>query len=500
MLFNSLEFIIFLAVVVLTFFLLGHFVGRKAALSFLVAASLVFYGWWNPAYLMLFGASIAGNFSLGRAIENAHREGRAKTAWHLAVFGVAANLAVLGYFKYADFFITNLNMLGADISVLHVILPLAISFFTFQQIAYIADVHQGRVEEHGLLEYALFVSFFPQLIAGPIVHHGEMMPQFKARAFQHFHIDHLVGGLAVFFLGLFKKLVIADAFGVHANRAFEAAHGGAVLSLLEAWSGGLSYTLQLYFDFSGYSDMAIGLALIFGIRLPVNFAAPLRAASIIDFWKRWHMTLSRFLRDYVYIPLGGNRMGRARRYVNLMATMLLGGLWHGAAWTFVVWGGLHGVFLVVNHAWRAAWRGLRWAPPAPVVWLGCATGWILTFTCVVVGFVFFRAESLGTAIEMLKGMAGMNGTVLPQALLEIIPWLGRWATPGTLVHLSHGTVMGLAQFCVLAAFALGLVLVGRPLQDVSPRGHVLLLIATFAFTAQSLMFQTEAVEFLYFNF
>ena len=286
------------------------------------------------------------------------------------------------------------------------------------------------------MHYGLFVTYFPHLIAGPVLHHGEMMPQFREASTYRFNADDVAAGLTLFILGLFKKVMIADEMAVYVAPIFDAARTGVPVSALEAWCGALAYTFQLYFDFSGYSDMAIGLSLLFGVRLPLNFDSPYKAVNIIEFWRRWHMTLSRFLRDYLYIPLGGNRKGPARRHINLFVTMLLGGLWHGAGWTFVLWGGLHGVYLIINHAWQAVRHrmGFDGAPTRFGIMMSC----LLTFLAVVVGWVLFRADSVGTAMVMLKGMAGLNGFALPDA------WLAKWGTAGAWLK-AHGVEFSSAR-------------------------------------------------------
>ena len=407
MLFNSYVFLcVFLPLVLLVFWLLGRSSRRELSIAWLVASSLVFYGWWNPVYLSLIVASVTANFMFGRALVTT--SGRRRSA--LLTLGVCSNLGALGYFKYANFFVDSLNSaVGSNLHLETIVLPLAISFFTFQQIAYLVDASRGETEEHRFLHYALFVTFFPQFIAGPIVHHKEMLPQFTRRRRLTLSARDMSIGTTIFVLGLFKKVVIADGISEYVPPAFDAAAAGHALTMAAAWTGTLAYTFQLYFDFSGYSDMAIGLARMFGIRLPLNFDAPYRSTSIIDFWRRWHITLSRFLRDYVYIPLGGNRRGPLRRHVNVMATMLLGGLWHGAGWNFVLWGGLHGVLLVVNHLWRAAVpERLRTGRLADTL------GWALTFVLVAVAWVPFRAETTASTLTIWRGMAGVSaqgGTV-----------------------------------------------------------------------------------------
>lgn len=438
MLFNSYEFIfVFLPLSVAGFVLASRWWGNRAALTWLVLASLFFYGWWNPVYLGLLIPSIIGNFWLGSFL--ARQRGRQPALCRvLFIAGVGADLGLIGYYKYAHFFLDSWNTVtGGNGTLEAIVLPLAISFFTFQQITFLVDSYRGETKEYDFINYALFVTFFPQLIAGPIVHHKEMMPQFAQRARFRVRDDNLAVGVSIFAMGLFKKAVLADGIAVYASPVFAASEAGEAVSFFTAWGGALAYTFQLYFDFSGYSDMAIGAARIFGIKLPLNFNSPYKAVNIAEFWRRWHMTLSRFLRDYLYIALGGNRRGPARRHVNLMITMLLGGLWHGAAWTFVVWGALHGAYLVINHGWHAVRRKIHGGRlPAPTV-VGHAFSVALTFLVVVIGWVFFRSLTFDGAALMLQGMAGMNGVSLPAAvgaqLPSLLPTLTAWGitmTPG----------------------------------------------------------------------
>ncbi len=412
MLFNSYIFIFaFLPVTLLGFFLLGSLGWKRTASVWLSVASLFFYAWWNPAgenapwspkYLALIIGSIWGNYLLGVWISAARGRGAIKRARAFLVGGVSVNLAVLAWFKYAGFFAANANaLLGTHWHPGVIALPLAISFFTFTQIAYLVDAWHGVTKEYNFRWYVLFVSFFPHLIAGPIVLYRSLMPQFARPETWRFNADHFARGLSLFVVGLAKKVVIADALSPVAGAVFGSAEPGAAV----AWAGALAYTLQLYFDFSGYSDMAIGLGRMFNVAFPQNFDSPYKARDIIDFWRRWHITLSTFLRDHVYIPLGGNRKGPARRYTNLLVTMLLGGLWHGAGWTFVIWGGLHGIYLVINHAWLHLTLGAKWKNEA---WAGGA-GRGLTLAAVIVAWVFFRSASAHDALELLAGMAGLHG-------------------------------------------------------------------------------------------
>jgi len=406
MLFNSYIFIfVFLPVTLTIFFQIGKYGYHRLAVSWLISASLFFYGWWNPAYLGLIVGSILFNYAMGTLI------GKSGNRWsnYVLVFGIVVNLGFLGYFKYANFFIENVNSLFASNYHLKQIgIPLAISFFTFQQIAYLVDSWKGETVGYKFLHYCLFVTFFPQLIAGPIVHHKEMLPQFAKSKVYKLNYENIAVGLSFFILGLFKKVVIADTALNYVTPYFNIATQGNALTFLEGWVAALSYTFQLYFDFSGYSDMAIGLARMFGILLPINFNSPYKANSIIEFWRTWHITLSRFLRDYIYIPLGGNRKGISRRYINLMGTMLLGGLWHGAGWTFVIWGGLHGIYLVINHVWRAIKSKFIRANKYPPL-INNNVSWLITFLAVVIAWVFFRAPTLGSAVHVLKAMFGFYG-------------------------------------------------------------------------------------------
>jgi len=387
-LFNSYIFIFaFLPFTFFVYFYLNSIRSNTLAKGFLVFSSLFFYAWWNPLYLPLIVGSMLFNYSIGKALNRPLNFSKKA----ILLIGVISNLALLGYFKYMDFFIENFNLvLSTQIELLHLALPLAISFFTFQQISYLVDSYRAETKEYDFLNYALFVTFFPQLIAGPIVHHKEMMPQFASKENLSKNIHNISLGLFLFSIGLFKKIVIADSFAVWATNGFDTLE---TLNMFEAWVTSLSYTFQLYFDFSGYTDMAIGVALLFNIKLPINFNSPYKALSIQDFWRRWHITLSRFLRDYIYIPLGGNRKGELMTYANLMATFILGGLWHGAGWTFLFWGFLHGAALVIHRAWSKL--GFK-------MWTWFA--WFLTFNFINISWVFFRAKEWDDAIRVLSSM------------------------------------------------------------------------------------------------
>lgn len=388
MLFNSHEFIfIFLP---FTFFIYFYLLNQRlvtGAKGFLVFASLFFYSWWNITYLPLILSSMLFNYVIGNSLNENFKKVKVSKKT-LLTFGILVNISLLAYFKYTDFFIENFNLaFDGSVPLIHLALPLAISFFTFQQIAYLVDSYRNETKEYDFLNYALFVTFFPQLIAGPIVHHAEMMPQFASKWNLAKNYKNIATGL---FIGLFKKVVIADTFAVWATNGFDKSE---TLNFIEAWATSLSYTFQLYFDFSGYTDMAIGAALLFNIRLPINFNSPYKATSIQDFWRRWHITLSRFLKDYIYIPLGGNRKGNFRTYNNLLATFILGGIWHGAGWTFVFWGFLHGVALVINHIWKS----FNFHMPKILAWF-------ITFNFVNIAWVFFRAKEWDDALKVLSGM------------------------------------------------------------------------------------------------
>lgn len=408
MLFNSLSFLLaFLPVTVIGYFLLARH-NNVAAAGWLATASLFFYGWWDVRYIPLLLSSIVVNYSCAQWIREESQQAR-KKRW--LVIAVGANLLLLGYYKYANFFLLSAGALaGTQFQSLDIVLPIGISFFTFTQIAFLVDTYQGKVKEYRFIHYILFVTYFPHLIAGPVLHHKEMMPQFADDKNYRPSAANFAVGLTIFCIGLTKKVLIADNLAPYANDVFNSPESP---SFFIAWGGVLAYTFQLYFDFSGYSDMAIGLSRLFGVRLPLNFDSPYQAVNISEFWRRWHMTLSRFLRDYLYIALGGNRMGRMRRYINLMITMVLGGLWHGAGWNFAIWGGLHGLYLVINHAWIALADRLRF-PRETRVWKWVATA--LTFLVVCFAWVFFRATDLATATEIIHGMAGGFGIALPDAV------------------------------------------------------------------------------------
>jgi alginate O-acetyltransferase complex protein AlgI len=410
LLFTQVEFIfIFLPIAWFGYFFLFNRSRARvdAQVVWLAFASLCFYAYWDIRFLPIIATSIICNYLFGVIISNQPAKSRARN-WTFFL-AIACNLAALGTFKYANFAIGILNSV-ADLKLhsVSIELPLGISFFTFTQIAYLADVFGGYRSEKNFGKYVLFVTYFPHLIAGPILHHSEMMPQFGAKENRGFSAERTSIGLTVFAIGLFKKAIIADGFALIANPIFTAvASGTGHVTAADAWVGALAYSLQIYFDFSGYSDMAIGLSTMFGIRLPFNFDAPYKSQSIIEFWRRWHITLSRFLRDYLYIPLGGSRKGAARRSLNLAVTMLLGGLWHGAGWTYVLWGALHGLYLGINHLWIE----IRNQVPvlgrlSQTLWFACFS-LLLTQVAVVIAWVYFRADNIRVAHRMLGAMLGL---------------------------------------------------------------------------------------------
>ncbi len=425
MLFNSYQFIfLFLPLVLAGYFVLGR-LGNLAPVVWLVLASLVFYSVSNWQFVLLLLGSIAFNYLIGLLLISKRLAPTPRFA--VLTVGVAGDLLTLGYFKYAGFLAANLNAIFSTGFTLNILLPVGISFYTFTQIAFLVDAYRGNVARYALPHYALFVTYFPHLIAGPILHHKDMIPQFERPESKRPDPHLILCGLIIFAIGLFKKTCLADGIQPLVSVAF----GPNVPTFDQAWIGALAYTFQLYFDFSGYSDMAIGISLMFSIFLPLNFNSPYKALSIVDFW-RWHMTLSQFLRDYLYIPLGGNRRGRVLRYVNLMITMVLGGLWHGAAWTFVAWGALHGVYLCINHAWSNYGPSVapRFKP------LENIAAFVLTFLSVVVAWVFFRADSMASALNVLSKMAdpthiAFGRREMAQAAFIVVYAAIAWFAPNT---------------------------------------------------------------------
>jgi alginate O-acetyltransferase complex protein AlgI len=399
MLFNSYPFVFgFLPVMIALFAIFSAYDLRRAGAALLIFGSLFFYAWWNWHYLFLFGFSIGFNYLWSLTLKpppaDAPVAGR-RRQWLLGI-GVAVNIALLGYFKYRNFLVDSAGeLVGRPVHLAPLVLPLAVSFFTFEQITYLAGAYQGE-EGHGdFLSYLLFITFFPHLIAGPIVRYYEIYPQLNGSTRFKLTAENLSDGLMIFAIGLFKKVMLADTFRTFVGPIFDRME---MISFFDAWGATLAFALEIYFDFSGYTDMAIGLARMFGIKFPENFNSPYKARNVIEFWRHWHMTLSFFLRDYLYIPLGGNRRGELRRHANLFITMVLGGLWHGANWTFLLWGAVHGVMLSINHVWANTKRRL----PDPAAWA-------LTFMFVTAAWVLFRAQTFTRASLLLTSMVGLHG-------------------------------------------------------------------------------------------
>ncbi|HZF69983.1 MBOAT family protein [Sulfuricurvum sp.] len=499
MLFNSYAFIFaFLPVMLIGYFWLLRQRLIMGSKIWLVGGSLFFYGYWSIVYIPLLLSSILVNFFVGSAIATSNSESPDNFTLRkslnrvpnkaLLLFGIVFNVGLLIYFKYTDFFLENFNgIFASNIPLPHIVLPLGISFFTFTQIAFLVDAYKKEVKEYDFLHYMLFVTYFPHLLAGPILHHKEMMPQFSNKWNFTVRWRNIAVGLFLFSIGLFKKVVIADTFAQWATMGFD---GATILNFFEAWATSLSYTLQLYFDFSGYTDMAIGMSLMFNIRLPINFNSPYKARDIQDFWRRWHITLSRFLRDYIYIPLGGNKVSRLRNYLNLFTVFLVGGIWHGASWMFVIWGALHGIAIVIHRIWKDL--GLRmWG------WLG----WFITFNFVNIAWVFFRSKDWPMAHNVLSGMLGLNGIVLPEALAGKLGFLhisgltfGHWTTSVTMIQKN----MNIALLLILLIFAVSMNNSNE--WSVKLRNNPIWIILTSITLYIGLINLNKVSEFIYFNF
>lgn len=489
MLFNSLPFLFVFLPVVLVGYLILVRATPTAALLWIVLSSLVFYAYGEPSFVIVVIASVAANYAIGRLI--VATSGQLRLA--VVSLGVAGNLLALGYFKYANFMVANLEqVLGHDLVWQDVVLPIGISFFTFQQIAYLVDTHRGLLIEKNPLSYSAVVCFFPHLIAGPIVHPKEVLPQFRAQSRPQ--LSDFSAGLTLLIIGLFKKVAVADTVALQSTPVFSAVSAGHVPGLIEAWSAALCYTLQIYFDFSAYSDMAVGLARMFAIDFPINFASPYKARSISDFWRRWHISLSRFLRDYLYVPLGGGRSGRMRRQVNLMLTMVIGGIWHGAAWTFIVWGFLHGVYLLIHKLWQD--MGFARMLARTGWWAAVAT--LITFVSVIVAWVPFRAASLSDTAVLWHAMCGGNG----------LGGFGlvNWDVMAFALALLPIVFVAPNSYQIMAASRLGLPTEGYPASVVDP-AHPIVWRPTPAWSAVMaavlvivLLKINDASEFIYFQF
>lgn len=487
MIFSSPEFIFaFLPIVFLGYFLLNKFKLLYFGKVWLVAANLYFYSYWSLAYLPLMLGSIIFNYGLGIQLAKG-----AKRKKMMLITGIAANLLLLGYYKYTNFFLDNLNLLtGEDFHLAGIVLPIGISFYTFTQIAFLVDSYKGYAKEYDIVNYALFVTFFPHLIAGPILHHKEMMSQFKSLWTVPVRYRNIMMGLMIFGIGLFKKTMIADTFAVWADAGYTPGYHHDFYS---AWVTSLSYTFQLYFDFSGYCDMAIGAALLFNIWLPLNFNSPYKSLNIQDFWRRWHITLGRYLRDYLYIPLGGNRCSVPRTYFNLFITFVIGGLWHGASWMFVIWGAMHGLALVVHRMWSSA--GYRMYKPL---------AWFVTFLYVHIAWVFFRSHSLTDAMTILTSMFNLNSMTnmtIQDVPVDILAMLGIQAD-----KLSTFLPVGLAGYSVqFAAIACAFVIISfkNAIEIVVTDKQSTLKVTWVALISSLALYMTlhtTSSVFLYFNF
>lgn len=480
MIFNSFEFIfLFLPIVWILYYILGR-IHIPFAKTWLLIASLFFYGYWNPAYLPLILVSMLLNYAIGVFL------GRNKGGVYrksILTAGILFNVLLLGYYKYYDFFVENINVVfGEDLVLKNILLPLAISFYTFQQIAYLVDSYRLETKEYNFLNYGLFVSFFPQLIAGPIVHHRQVMSQFSAKESYRIVYENISKGLLIFAIGLFKKVAIADTFAEWANQGYGNVES---LTFVDSWFTTLAYTLQLYFDFSGYSDMAIGLALLFNIRLPINFNSPYKALDIQDFWRRWHITLSHFLTTYIYIPLGGNRKGPVRTYLHILIIFFISGIWHGAGWTFLIWGAMHGLASVICRWWKLAGYSMN-----------KVAAWIVTFLFVHLSWVFFRALTLSDAVTVLKAMFGFNGFYLPSGFVSLFPSINKdWVLTLPFTTSTWEITLTLMIGLALVFFTKNSVEI---MEQKQRNTRMAIFISVLLF--YSVMQLQQVSEFLYFNF
>jgi len=495
MLFNSYEFIFaFLPISFFVYFYLNSKKLTTAAKAWLVFTSLFFYSWWNIMYLPLILISILFNYTITNTMieyDKSRRKYFSKKS--LLHAGLLFNIGLLVYFKYMDFFISNTNTIsGSDIELLHLALPLAISFFTLQQIAFLIDSYEGLVKEKNFLDYTIFVTFFPQLIAGPIVHHKEMMPQFANVRNKVKNYKNIAIGLFIFSIGLFKKVVIADTFAVWATQGFDVA---TTLNLFEAWATSLSYTFQLYFDFSGYTDMAIGAALLFNIKLPINFNSPYKATGMIDFWQRWHITLSNFITTYIYTPIvrSFDRLTFHKAMFATVITFLIAGLWHGASWMFIIFGGLHGLGLIINHYWKK--RKIK---------LNVVLAWFITFNFVNITFVFFRAKEWDDAVKVLGSMFSLDNIVLPDKLENKLSFLsnygiefGAWA--GGISGSNYTAIVIILAFLVILIFKNSIQIV-KLNEKFNPTRIKALYFGFLLAISILYMYASTHTEFIYFNF
>lgn len=491
MLFNSYEYIfLFLPISIVLYFYLNKKQLIFAAKVWLAFASLFFYSYWNIAYLPLILFSIIFNYAIGAALRKQKESSNIIIKnKSVIIIGIAVNLCLLGYFKYADFFLGNIELLtGITVPLLKLVLPLGISFFTFTQITYIVDVYNGKTEEYSFTNYVLFVTYFPHLLAGPIIHHKDIIPQFNRKRAKLISYQNICKGLLLFSIGLAKKVIFADNFGKIANMGFNSTHQ---LDFFSSWVATLAYTFQIYFDFSGYTDMALGSSLMLNIHLPINFNSPYKALSVQDFWRRWHITLSHFLRDYIYIPLGGSRVTEYNTMRNLMVTFLLGGLWHGAGWTFILWGCLHGIALVVHRIWKKYNMSMN-----------NILAWISTFTFISITWVFFRANSLEKAFDMIHGLLGGHGFLLPLSLSDKLAGLRKF-------HVSFGQPFydlrpqGVSMYVIAVLFVVSFIIISQinSMTIVKKYRPAPLFIIVYLVTVSYCLFHLGMPsEFLYFNF
>jgi alginate O-acetyltransferase complex protein AlgI len=478
LLFNSYVFILlFFPIVFISYFVLLKFKNKEIAKAFLVFASLYFYSFWNVKYLLIIIASIFINYQVASYMNKEPKEKKS-----ILIIGILFNIFLLGYYKYSDFFLSNMNALfGTSFPLLYLALPLAISFFTFQQIAYLVDTYRGETKGYNLLNYSFFVTFFPQLIAGPIVHHSEIINQLREPAKYKMNPTNVSAGLYIFCIGLFKKVIIADTFAIWANEGY---NNMADLSLIDSWIATLSYTFQLYFDFSGYCDMAIGIALFFNLKLPVNFNSPYKAVNIQDFWRRWHITLSRFFTQYVYIPLGGSRVGTFRTYFNIFIIFFISGFWHGAGWTFIIWGTLHGLASIVYRAWSQ--YGIR---------LPKLVAWFITFLFVHIAWVYFRAPDVATAHDMLGKMFNVMELQLPPGIANLVSEKLGLSIETALYYFDLKLVLLIGIFLGVVVFMKNSIERLESFKLTAKNATLISLIAVL-----SLFYLNRVSEFLYFNF
>lgn len=503
MLFNSFEFIfLYLPIVFSGWVLLLKTFTKNYIVGFLAVASLFFYGYWDARYIPLLLVSILFNYTFGYLCS--------KYRNRVVIFiGTTINLILLAYYKYANFFVDSFVYLTGYNYTLHaIILPLGISFFTFTQIAFLIDCYRGQVKERNFIHYCLFVTYFPHLIAGPIIHHKQVMSQFSQT--HNYKIDSLniSAGIFMFVVGLCKKVLLADETIPYVKSAFEAAYTPGTLTLFDSWLGALAYTMQLYFDFSGYFDMAIGISYFFNIKLPINFNSPYKAKSIIDFWRRWHITLSDFLRDYLYISLGGNRKGKLRRYINVFLTMFLGGVWHGAGLTYIIWGTLHATYIIINHFWRDITNNY-----SKRFFGSRVLARLFTFICVMFAWIFFRAENYQSGVEFASAFLGLNGIFLPESWALAFPkiasvlkeHLGLKFLDMSIRYAGYQQLLWLSFLTIITMFFPNsqemLEKFKAFIQETQSKIHIFTIAALIALTSVYLLYNLNKIsEFLYFQF